>query len=563
MVRLFQRHKKRKVQLLDGMWKFKTDPEKRGRIEQWFMMFPEDCKDMVVPSCWNNELGLYDYEGVAWFATTFNTLKENINLAFHGVTGQTEVYLDGLHLGAHYGGFTGFNFVIRNLTQGDHKLVVSVDNTHDNMNTIPLAMVDWFHYGGITRSVEVMELEDVWIKDSSITYILDEYLEDAQMNFDVILEGLRDGEYSRKLNVYINDQIFYTISIHGQGESHIKISKQFFRKVKLWDTRQPHLYHVRFEIEEDDIIERIGFREIKVENKKLFLNKREIYLKGVNRHEDHPDWGFAIPLKLMKKDIDIINNLGCNSIRGSHYPNSPVFLDYCDQEGLLFWEEIPVWQYMEAQLNNSVVLQRGLKMLEEMVKRDCHHPSIIIWGMHNECNTSIKAGYNLTKAFVDKVRSMDNTRPLTYATDRPLEDSCFSLVDIVSINMYLGWYRGTLEDWIDFIKELKAKLLREDLSHLPIIISEFGAGAIYGDCTFEGEKWTENYQEKYLDFTIRLFYNMPEIVGSFIWQYCDIRSAKELELLRPRSFNNKGLVNEYRKPKMAYWKVREVYKSIE
>lgn len=90
-------------------------------------------------------------------------------------------------------------------------------------------------------------------------------------------------------------------------------------------------------------------------------------------------------------------------------------------------------------------------------------------------------------------------------------------------------------------------------------MSEFGAGGIYGDCTFEGPKWTENYQETYLDYTIRLFMADKDISGMYVWQLCDIRTARELELERPRSFNNKGLANEYRKPKMAYWAVKKLF----
>lgn len=562
MIRLFQRHSKRNVFSLDGMWKFKTDPERIGMCEKWFQAFPEDSTDMVVPSCWNNELGLYDYEGMAWYSTTFESESNILNLIFNAVTGQAEVYLDGVHLGGHYGGWTGFNFVVKDLSPGKHTLVIAIDNTHNDIDTIPLAKVDWYHYGGIPRSVEVAELKDVWIKNYRIDYQLDDSLKNASIILNVALEGLTPGIHNRTLNIYINDEKLFTLPVAVNGLTQVPAETVTMKNVKLWDIGKPNLYHVKFEISEDDVVDRIGFRQIKAEDRKIFLNGREIYLKGVNRHEDHPDWGFAFPFKLMKKDMDIIKQMGCNAIRGSHYPNSELFLDYCDQDGMVFWEEIPMWQYFERHFNNPVVVDRGLMMLEEMVTRDYHHPSIIIWSVHNEVDTSIPVCYEMTKSFVEKVRSIDSTRLISYASDKPLRDICFSLVDIVSVNKYYGWYENTLEYWGTFLDELDRKLKADGLEHLPVIMSEFGAAGIYGDCTFEAPKWTENYQEKFLEYTLSLFSKHPMICGSYIWQYADIRTAKELELGRARSFNNKGILNEYRKPKMAYWTAKEIYEGI-
>lgn len=562
MVRLFKRYNLRKSTILDGVWQFKTDPNNEGLAQKWYERFPEDNMGVVIPSCWNNELGLYDYEGQAWYKTIFSTTQKNFNLHFYGVTGLCTVYVDGKQVGTHYGGFTGFEVLIKDLEVGQHTLVLAVDNTHDDLNTIPLAKVDWFHYGGITRSVELMDLGNVWIKDYRIDYKLSNALNNANLSFDVTLEGLKDEAYKRNLCIYIDENKVYSTTVEGKGLLKLNVRDITLENLKLWDVDSPNLYNIRFEIEDDDIIDRIGFRDIKVENNKILLNGKEIYLKGVNRHEDHPEWGFSVPLKLMKKDIDIIKNLGCNTIRGSHYPNAPIFLDYLDQEGILFWEEIPMWGFPEAPLKNPLIMERGLLMHEEMVKRDLHHPSIIMWGMHNEIDTRTDAAYAITKAFSEKVRSLDTSRPLTFATMFPLEDICLPLVDIISINKYFGWYHDNLEGWATFLSDFKVKLTKEKLEHMAVIISEFGAGAIYGDRTFEGPKWTENYQDKYLEYTLNLFHKDPIISGTYIWQFCDIRSSKELELGRPRSFNNKGILNEYRKPKMAYWTVQKIYKSI-
>ena len=116
-----------------------------------------------------------------------------------------------------------------------------------------------------------------------------------------------------------------------------------------------------------------------------------IYFKGVNRHEEHPEWGFAVPLKLIKRDIDIIRSMGCNLTRGSHYPNAKATLDYMDETGMLFWEEIPMWQFKEEHLISTTVLDRGAYLHSEMVKRDYNHPSIIVWGLFNEVSSECQA----------------------------------------------------------------------------------------------------------------------------------------------------------------------------
>ncbi|HKM17825.1 MAG: beta-glucuronidase [Firmicutes bacterium] len=561
MTRLFKSHHKRKVTSLNGFWRFKIDPDRAGESEKWYADFPKDSRAVLVPGCWNTELGLYHYEGGAWYQREFETTKSRANLVFHGFYGLIRVYVDGKEVGSQYGGFAGYQCLVKGLAPGKHNLVVFTDNSHNDRNTIPLARVDWFHYGGLFRSVELMELEDAWIKDCRIDYRLDIAQATAHLDLHVAIQNFSVSR--EELKVYLDEQLLAarTVSFQGNaGDVHsITITDLLVPNVRLWEPANPNLYQIRLELENDDLTERIGFRTITVQDGKLLLNNREIKLKGINRHEDHPDWGFAVPLKLMKKDLDIIKNLGCNAIRGSHYPNAPIFLDLLDQEGILFWEEIPMWGFPEHALKDPLTLKRGLAMHEQMIKRDYHHPSIIIWGLHNEIDSRTKAALDVTKAFAAEIRSLDPTRPITYATMHPLDDICLPFVDIISINLYFGWYSGEVEQWESFLRDFKAKMQNEGLSGKPMIISEFGAGALYGESTFEQQKWSENYQEKYLEYTLNLFLNDPDIIGTYIWQYCDVRTARELELGRPRSFNNKGIVNEYRKPKQAYWTVRKMY----
>ena len=266
----------------------------------------------------------------------------------------------------------------------------------------------------------------------------------------------------------------------------------------------------------------------------------------------------------MKRDVGIIKNMNCNMIRGSHYPNPEILLDYFDETGMLFWEEIPMWGFREVPLGNPLIMERGLKMHQEMIDRDYHHPSIIIWGLHNEIDTSCENAYEITKAFSQLVRKNDSSRLITYASNRHGRDICFEFADIISVNIYPGWYGGQETD--KGCEALMNKILdnidRTNSSSKPLIISEFGAGGIFGQSTFKHAKWTEQYQAELMKTLIPKFFNEYNVCGTFVWQYCDIYTAFEKEMERPRTFNNKGMVDEYRRPKFAYYTVKDIYGKL-
>ncbi|WP_426454735.1 glycoside hydrolase family 2 TIM barrel-domain containing protein [Paenibacillus sp. S-38] len=127
------------------------------------------------------------------------------------------------------------------------------------------------------------------------------------------------------------------------GQTVHRTVKLRWTDVRLWNVGRPELYTIRARTDADDKVDRIGFRRIETKDHRILINGSPVYLKGVTRHEEHPEWGFAFPPKLMQKDLDIIKELGSNSVRGSHYPQSPYWLDLLDEQGLIFWSEIPIW----------------------------------------------------------------------------------------------------------------------------------------------------------------------------------------------------------------------------
>lgn len=199
--------------------------------------------------------------------------------------------------------------------------------------------------------------------------------------------------------------------------------------------------------------------------------------------------------------------------------------------------------------------------LQKELNQYRNHPSIIIWGMHNEVATDSQEGRAITEQFVNCVRSLDPSRLITYATDKVQRDVCLDLVDFISLNQYVGWYGGEIKDWAGSIAKTKNRLKEMGVDNKPIVMSEFGTGAIFGNKTFEELRWSENYQVEFYRHTLDLFLNDEDISGVYLWQFSDIRSNPKWSLMRVRGFNNKGLVNEYRQPKLAYYTVKEIFEK--
>ena len=564
MARLFDEHIKRSVKSLNGKWKFKTDSERKGKDDKWFLGLT-DTKTVMIPSVWNTEFGMLSYEGVAWYEKEFYFEGGNLRLCFGAVMTECDVWLDGEYLVNHYGGFSEFSFIVSDLNEGNHKLVLMVDNSFDKQS-IPQKKVDWYHYGGITRDIEAEKLSRIVILSHRLEYELDLTSKETECKAIIELYNAEKSAVSSTIVYKIGNEIDIkeNVTIGARETSVLEIPNIRIKNTQIWDTKTPYLYDVHIETESDDLIDKIGFRKVELKENGIHLNGKAIEIIGVNRHEEHPDFGFAFPKQLMERDIDIILDLGCNSIRGSHYPASRTFMDMLDERGILYWSEIPIWGwgFSPEALADPIVIARGLEMHREMIKYYYNHPSIIIWGMHNEIHTECEASIPMTKMYYDFLKQNGGNRVVTYATNKPLKDICLEYCDLISINAYFGWYEGDMYEWEKFIEKVRERRHALGLDNKPIIFSEFGAAALYGHHTFDNIHWTEEYQANVIEHALNLFHNDPMCCGFYIWQFCDMRTCLEAGINRARGFNNKGILNEYRKPKASYYKVKELYQKF-
>ncbi len=525
--------------------------------------------DVVVPCCWETIPEFCAYRGKGVFHKLIQTREGNLRIKFEGISHTGRIFLDGKFLGQHYNAYTPFEIIVRNVSAGQHTLDVEVDNSFSEESALHIPN-DYMTYGGITRGVAMEQLGDVYIQLLQGV----PYKEDNGWGLKVKVTVENLSENSQKIGLMLNLQelgvetALHSIELKSRETTEV-VENLFFKDEQPveWMPEHPRLYQIQARIWQedkekpiDDLIERIGFREIRIKGQQILLNGKAIRIKGFCRHEDHPSFGCALPLQIMQQDIQIMKDLGANAVRTSHYPNDQLFLDLCDEEGLLVWEENHARGLTEEMMRNPHFEDQAEACIREMIPAHINHPSIIIWGILNECASETEYGYSCYSKQYSLIRSLDRSRPTSSASCKFKTDICFGLPDIVSYNIYPEWYVD--EPAADYLKSLYDWVQTEtEGAGKPFLITETGAGAIYGYRTPTLDKWSEEYQAKALEDQITAVMEQRGCSGIFIWQFCDVRISKEWFATRPRTMNNKGVVDEYRRQKLSYDVVKRLYHS--
>lgn len=551
MIRLFDTHYIREIRELDGMWDFYMEGfGKKYRLP--------------VPGCWEQHPDFMQYRGKGtYIKKVYIKNGGNVRLEFKGVSHSADVYFDGEKIVHHYNAFTPFSALVKNVASGEHEIKVEVDNTFGEHSALHIPN-DYYTYGGITRPVSLEIVPDVYIKNIKFT----PYISDGKWNAktEVRLHNLSSESLDAEIKVTLGRfSESTTVSINGESEKDFVIDT-VFEDVRSWSHEDPALYMLNTTLavngeETDDLIERVGFRTVEVRDTRIYLNGEPIYLKGFNRHEDYAVDGCAISMQHMVQDMDLMQDMNANALRTCHYPNDERFLDLCDERGIMVWEENHARGLVLKDMLNPNFERQCEDCIREMIENHYNHPSIVIWGILNECASETEEGREMYKKQYDQIRSMDRSRPVTSATCRHFTDICLDLPDIVSFNMYSGWYKDCPIDErndqeIEWIKSSGG-------DNKPIIVSELGAAAIYGYRDRSRCKWSEERQADLIRDNLEVYMNDERITGVFIWQFADCRVTEEGEWFatRARCHNNKGVVDEYRRPKMSYDTVKEMFEK--
>jgi beta-glucuronidase len=451
-------------------------------------------------------------------------------------------------IGTHDGASTPFNADISEIVKEDNRIVVSVD-ARRSPDRVPMDNTDWFNYGGIYRDVSLVRLPLVYIKDWFVrlgedysTVLADVYMagvEGTNVNGTALLEIAELG-------------IHQEISVkEGRGEAKINV------RPELWSPENPKLYDVTLTFSSDnatDVVKnRIGFRTITTKENDILLNGKKIFLRGVCVHEDHFLLGKTTNEEIIRGTIRDLKEMNGNYLRLAHYPHDARFARIADEEGVLLWEEIPV--YWAIAFNNRDTYADAENQLTELILRDRNRASVIIWSVGNE-NADTDSRLEFMSRLALKAKALDGSRLVSAAClikhDKLLiEDRLAEFLDVIGINEYYGWYDP------DF--EKLPKILSDSKPEKPALICEFGADARLGQRGTGDELWTEDKQKYIYEEQVETFKKCPYIAGTTPWILYDFRCPRRLNRYQ-EGFNRKGLIDTQRKErKPAFYVMQKFY----
>lgn len=555
----------------DYRWSQRDLEDKPSRSEAFFLdVKPENPSERVeydfdtsptlnVPGDWNTQRPeLLYYEGSVWYRKTFASAGmpagQRAFLRFGAVNYRADVYLNGKKLGTHVGGFTPFTFeATRLLQRGTNSLVVKVDNKRSKEG-VPTLNTDWWNYGGITREVKLVIVPERFIADHRIALDSEET---RAISGWVQLAGAGAGE-----TVELSVPELAT-KVSAKTDASGRVPFRFVpAKLDFWSPETPKLYEVRIAAAGSAISERIGFRTVRTQGRKILLNGKPVFLRGVCIHEEFPvrGGGRVNRPEQARQLLMWAKELNCNFVRLAHYPHSEVMTRLADELGVLVWSEVPV--YWTIDWTNAATYQNAESQLADNIERDANRASIIIWSLANETPVSEPRTRFLSR-LAERARSLDRTRLLSAAMEKHpkpgspgvnlVQDPLADVVDVVAFNQYVGWYDG--------LPEKCARVTWEIPYDKPVFISEFGGDARQGYHGSKEQRWTEEFQAELYQQTLPMLDRIDGLAGFSPWILVDFRSPRRVLPGIQDGFNRKGLISSEGVKKQAFTVLQDYYRK--
>ena len=521
--------------------------------------------NVTVPHTWNGLDGQDGGDDYARIPCSYQTYYQRakgatnpIYIEFCGANLKTTVYVNGQKVGRHVGGFGKFRFELTSyLKEGDNLLTVVVDNSN-NKEYYPYR-ADFTFFGGIYRDVNLISVSKLHFSltdygSKSLYVIPNATTGEVLINSTIVNEeGLKDVKV--RYTIYdANNKVVSTTE--SSDPITVKIDKPH-----LWHgLKDPYLYRVQADLLDsnknvtDTLESHFGFRTIFVNYTGFYLNGEKYQLRGVSRHQDRPNKGWAISNEEEKEDFDLIYEVGANAVRLSHYQQNETVYDYCDEKGMIILCEVP---FISQFLNTEKSEQNIQQQFTEMVKQNFNHPCVAYWGLMNEIVQYTPQSEAMLKVIRELdllVRSLDTTRG-TYGvmiSDTSHTSELNRIPDIIGYNLYQGWYNGNVEDNAWIIDDI-----RKHEENSPLAVSEYGAD---GNPDYHSDKPVrKDYTEEYQFIFHSQFYEIIErkdVWGGFVWNMFDFASDSRDEGGR-KGMNFKGLVTydrKYKKESFYFYK---------
>ncbi|WP_367566737.1 beta-glucuronidase [Lacrimispora sp.] len=583
---------------LSGIWNFKLD-HGQGFEENWPAAALENPMTMAVPSSYNDlkdGTEFRDHYGWVFYQRTILIprflRKERIMLRMAAVTHKARVYLNGVLICEHKGGFLPFEVQLNNwLREGENLLTIAADNTIDH-STLPVGNetgtgilngglmpsraskkrnypnFDFFNYCGITRPVKIYTTPENYIADLTLVPEAEGTMGRIRYRVETV------GEGQVQIAVFTKDGEKVAEAAGADGCLEIP-------DVVLWEPLKPYLYDVKVTFGTDCYTLPYGVRTVKVEGGTFFINGKAFYFKGYGKHEDTYPAGRGLNMPMNVKDISLMKWQGANSFRTSHYPYSEEMMRLCDEEGIVVIDETPavgvhlnfggganfkdgrkVETFDPVEQGGINTLEHHKDVVKDMIERDKNHACVVMWSIANESDSGGPGAYEYFKPLYDIARNADpQHRPCTIVSvqmENYKQDCTIPLSDVYCLNRYYGWYScgGDLD--------AAEEMLREEMSFWnslgkPFLLTEYGADTVSGLRDTVPVMFTEEYQVDYYKVNHKVVDELENFVGEQVWNFADFATSQGIMRVQG---NKKGIFTRDRKPKLAAHYLKERWTGI-
>src|SRR3954451_10807581 len=571
---------------LNGLWRFRLDPEGAGRDAGWWRRPLDDAREMPVPASYNDipaDAAVRDHVGDAWYQTVVRVPRgwagQRVVLRFDAATHRAVVWVDDVEVAAHEGGYTPFEADVTAHVRpgGEVRVTVVVDNRL-TWRSVPPGIVengrqtyfhDFFNYAGLHRSVWLYSTPPAHVRD--VTVVPGFEGGSGTVDYRVETAGEAAG-----VQVVLLDASGAEVA-HGTGDS----GRLGVDDAHPWRPGGGSLYDLRIElVEGDDVVDSytlpVGIRTVEVRGTQFLINGEPFFFTGFGKHEDAAIRGKGHDDALMVHDFALMEWIGANSFRTSHYPYAEEVLDYADRHGVVVIDET-------AAVGQNLGMMAGIlrrnfpptfspetiddaarevhaQAIRELVARDKNHPCVVLWSIANEPEADTDAAVVYFTPLLALARELDPSRPVgtvnmafaPYGRDR-----LQALGDVVMINRYYGWYVHTGD--LDAAEEaLQAELEAWAAEGKPILVTEYGADTVAGLHSVVSQPWSEEYQADFLEMHHRVFDRVDAVVGEHVWNFADFATASSVGRV---AGNKKGVFTRDRHPKAAAFALRRRWRG--
>ncbi|TAM68325.1 MAG: beta-glucuronidase [Microbacteriaceae bacterium] len=566
---------------LDGLWAFKVDSARSAESDRWFASALETQLEAPVPASYNDiftDRAIRNHVGWVYYQRRVRVPRgwagERIFVRIDAATHEGAVYVDDELVARHIGGYTPFEADItdRVAPGGDFRLTIAVNNELTN-ETIPPGSIevaadgtrtqrylhDFYNYAGLARSVWLYSAPATRVDDITVTTDVDG--SDGVVDYTVATTADAD------VRVGIRDEAGALVGQKDGATGSIRIAN-----ATLWQPGAAYLYELTAEVVVDGNVADsyslpVGVRTVAVDGMQFLINDKPFYFTGFGKHEDSAIRGKGHDNAYLVHDFQLMDWIGANSFRTSHYPYAEEVMEFADRHGIVVIDEtaavglnlamgggifggVKQDTFSPATINDGTQAAHA-QAIRELIARDKNHPSVVMWSIANEPASSESGAREYFEPLATLARQLDPSRPITFvnvmfATFQT--DLIADLFDVMCLNRYYGWYVDT-GDLKAAELHLEAELLGwQEKFGKPIIMTEYGADTQAGLHSLQDAPWSEEYQVVYLEMNHRVFDRVDAFVGEQVWNFADFQTSNGVFRV---DGNKKGVFTRDRRPKAA------------